>query len=1000
MATRKREAERPAVTWKTFSFHSHPRAVKAVNERARTIEHLISTQTVDRDGEVLRSKGCVTDLYLRNNPVVFWNHAEKFARGMEHELPIGRALDVHVGDQEVSALTAFAGKEQMHDFAARVFLLYRDRFLNSWSVGFEKAKATRDRLVPEQTGQTVWTWPLLEYSSVGLPSNAGAITQFMKHLSLPDGATEADLGKALGAVPLAKYWQIAEQILPAAGTSTTDTTLTVTKAVVLSDALIEAGRVDAEALARDFADRAEKAAAEADPLRWNRDLSAKLFDVTRERSPASTGEVELAARYLDCEVKELRRRGAAYGGTRMGAGLVALDEAVGAFEVEDVRNFVHLRGPDQRAQQAEAPLEHDVVRLNSRLRRSFLLGGTRFMRSERGRLVVRVEPDWRGVALTVYAKDGLGDVFLERLAERAAQLKFYKGESFSLSGEFIEPTDESWDDVFLTEKNERALRVVVDLVNAHGAAMENRGVVMLGEPGTGKTLATRVIRNETRGGDDAAPATFVWVSARDFHRMGAFGGIEHAFDVAKENAPSILVFEDVDNWIGRGEIDLLKTTMDGVARTRGIATILTTNDPAHFPPALLDRPGRFHDVLKIDLPDADQRARMLARWAPDLSEASAKLATEGMEGYSGAHVRELARFASIIREQDGVKSPDDAIALALAKVREQRDLIAEVHAERGRYAPRAAVADAVKAAEDDEDAADLELALAAEARASSTSNAVTWAKVLQLSTSNGGAEPAVEGAKSYLGFEAIGYTSPAAGASSPLHVHDYELDGEGGELESGCAKHVADHSHRITQASLSRGETEPSDGHVHRLMTSADVAAALVERTQGVEALLLRLADAAGDMLLLGGHEGACDGAVDEACGKHWSAAERRSKALRGVLAEVREALGGFDVKDGRVLSSANEARLRSAYDTIGEVLAAHAASRARPEPDPALPATPGQVPHAPAKSLADEIAAALGAPRAAEAKAEAEAWFDGGALGDLRERFGGAPVAAAPPGR
>jgi hypothetical protein len=72
---------------------------------------------------------------------------------------------------------------------------------------------------------------------------------------------------------------------------------------------------------------------------------------------------------------------------------------------------------------------------------------------------------------------------------------FLKGEAFSLSGEFLERTAESWDDVFLEERNKKPLKRMLKLFNDKGKAFANRGVIMTGPPGTGKTLSGRVIRS-------------------------------------------------------------------------------------------------------------------------------------------------------------------------------------------------------------------------------------------------------------------------------------------------------------------------------------------------------------------------------------------------------------------------------------------------------------------------------------------------------------------------
>jgi len=93
---------------------------------------------------------------------------------------------------------------------------------------------------------------------------------------------------------------------------------------------------------------------------------------------------------------------------------------------------------------------------------------------------------------------------------------------------------------------------------------------------TGKTLSSRIIRNQAKG-------SFIWVSARDFHKAGSVGGVGLAFELAREIAPSVIVFEDVDNWLYDTTIDLMKTEMDGIARSSGVLTILTTNFPERLP---------------------------------------------------------------------------------------------------------------------------------------------------------------------------------------------------------------------------------------------------------------------------------------------------------------------------------------------------------------------------------------------------------------------------------
>ena len=292
--------------------------------------------------------------------------------------------------------------------------------------------------------------------------------------------------------------------------------------------------------------------------------------------------------------------------------------------------------------------------------------------------------------MTTFAVRGSQELWQKRIGvswEKARTThNFLKGEAFSLSGEFLPETSDKWGQLFLEPENEKALKRAVDRLNTDGSKAVNRGVLMLGPPGTGKTLSGRIIRNTVKG-------SFIWISSRDFYYSGAFGGLSRAFELARELSPSVIFVEDVDNWLSDRTTDMMKTEMDGIGRHSGVVTILTTNYPERFPEALIDRPGRFHDVLKFDLPSEGIRSKMLAHWLPELSSvASLKLAKE-TDGMSGAHLYELAQFAKVIQTEDGVKL-DEAAYSALEKVRQQREMINQTQLLGSTYKPRREIAEA------------------------------------------------------------------------------------------------------------------------------------------------------------------------------------------------------------------------------------------------------------------------------------------------------------------
>lgn len=413
-------------------------------------------------------------------------------------------------------------------------------------------------------------------------------------------------------------------------------------------------------------------------IRWNRRLS-KAFDVAGQKLEPSTMTYDWCSQYLEVPVKHISVLSTQVPSVRMGTFLTGLKEMLKGYHLDDVRN---LSGT------SESPPLYETIQLNSKRSDTFLVNGTAFYKGAENGIVVETFPLWGGVGLDFYIADDhrekASDI-IDKTWEWAKQNNFLKGEAFALSGEFLTKTDEDFDGLFLEEVNQKAVSRVLDRFNAKGKAFNNHGMIFSGPPGTGKTLSCRVLLNKAEG-------TYLWVSARDFYRMGSFGGMAMAFDMAKELSPAIIVLEDADNWIDRHTVDYLKSEMDGVGRSKGIMTILTTNFPETLPEALIDRPGRFHDVLQFALPTKEIRQQMLTKWLDDLSEAAITQAAADTEGYSGAHLFHLARFAMDLQESESVE-PEKSLAMAIEKVKQQKDLIDGIQLEGSHYRPSKDVAE-------------------------------------------------------------------------------------------------------------------------------------------------------------------------------------------------------------------------------------------------------------------------------------------------------------------
>jgi ATPase family associated with various cellular activities (AAA) len=650
---------------------------------------VVSTEDPDREGDVVLSKSPLPylDNYKRANGPWFFGH-------QSYPIPIGKCrspegdFEFWCKDDHIEAAIWFAQvgiDPRLQPSGAQMFGLVEAKLICSTSIGFHPIRGERLKAGGGRRGEPggpagflFHVIDVLEISLVGTPMNAGTelisvglgkgvlfgdpISPMLRKAVTPwavpmSGAVRGGLAKMGGGLPLLiqKGHTLGKSKMPILMPKSPAIQAVLTTPVLTVQKGTAYGR-------------------QAKTTRWNSFLD-ETFDVTEQEVEPYSMLIAWASAYLQVPVKKIYQTSETIPSVRMGDYLTALRELIAEkYSVEETRN---LRGS------SEAPPFYDVIKLNSKKSDTFLLEGTIFHKGQTHGLVVDMSPSWGGVKLTYYVPfDQQGEVkeLIAKAHEQAKANNSLRGEKFSLSGEFLDGTNEDWSDLFLEPINYEPVARVVERINAKGKDFPNRGMILSGPPGTGKTLSGRILMNK-------AKATFIWVSARDFHYAGSFGGMTMAYDLAKELAPSIILFEDVDNWMGENSIDFLKTEMDGVSRYKGVLTVLTTNFPERIPAALIDRPGRFHDVLQFALPTATARKAMLAKWVPGISEFKLAAAVSDTDDYSGAHIYHLAEFAKSLGESEDIPV-DDAVTMAIDKVREQRDLITGIQLEGSRYRPR------------------------------------------------------------------------------------------------------------------------------------------------------------------------------------------------------------------------------------------------------------------------------------------------------------------------
>jgi ATPase family associated with various cellular activities (AAA) len=198
-----------------------------------------------------------------------------------------------------------------------------------------------------------------------------------------------------------------------------------------------------------------------------------------------------------------------------------------------------------------------------------------------------------------------------------------------------------------------------------------RGAIFIGPPGNGKTHTVKAIINQL-----GKPCLYV----RSFKTDGGTeqDNISDVFKRARQNAPCLIVLEDLDSMIDNNNRAFFLNELDGFHSNTGVVVLATTNHPEKLDTAILERPSRFDRKYYFQLPAPSERLAYILKWNEELqpelrvSEPVARDVVCKTEGFSFAYLKELFVASMVQWMSCGQSEPMDAVLISQTQMlREQ-----------------------------------------------------------------------------------------------------------------------------------------------------------------------------------------------------------------------------------------------------------------------------------------------------------------------------------------
>ncbi len=285
---------------------------------------------------------------------------------------------------------------------------------------------------------------------------------------------------------------------------------------------------------------------------------------------------------------------------------------------------------------------------------SCILNGRILVEKDNIRLVITVDTCQGGtnsVQVEAYGKhQGLVKTLIRDIADFLKEHNFYRGKKLNFDSgiSFLNAGQRNWDSVILDPAMKKEIRLnTIDFLN-NCARLEKygvpsrRGIILAGEPGTGKTIVCKALMSEADQITCLATTAYGMLDERY---------IPDLFSIAQELSPSLVFIEDID-FFGQERHDFHRGTaplisllaeMDGIAEKTAIVTVATSNYFETLDKALSERPSRFDRVFRITRPTYPQRAELVKHISEKipLSEDVREYIVAETNGFTPAQIQEV-----------------------------------------------------------------------------------------------------------------------------------------------------------------------------------------------------------------------------------------------------------------------------------------------------------------------------------------------------------------------